>query len=88
MQTPTVGIKEGDDVEHHDLCLEGIGIFEVNVPHLVNNVTEELGNAMLGSLITGVVINAGFMGSLRTNADDHCNIIGNCLVVDRKLGQV
>jgi hypothetical protein len=48
--------------------LEGICIFEVVVPHLVvDNVTEELGNAMLCCIKTGIVVKARFMGSLHTN---------------------
>jgi hypothetical protein len=69
MQTPIVGVKEGDDVERRDLRIESIGVFEVVVQNLVDNVMEEFGHAMLGYLVTSIVIKAGFMGSLRTNTD-------------------
>jgi hypothetical protein len=81
MRTPTDGVEEGEDVKRCDLCTEGIGIFEIIAPHLVDDVMEELGNATLSRLVTDVVIEAGFMGSLNTNADDCCGIVG-----ERKLG--
>jgi hypothetical protein len=86
MQTPAVGVREGDDVECCELRIEGICIFDVVVPHLVNNIMEELGNAMICCLVTGVVVKAGFMGSLRTNGDDHRGIVSDHLVVEWKPG--
>ena len=38
MQTPTVGIEEGDDFQGRHLCVEGFGIFEVVVPDLIDYV--------------------------------------------------
>ncbi len=42
---------------------------------------------MLDRLVRGVVVEAGFMGSLCTNTDDHCGVFGNCCVVEQKLGR-
>ena len=42
MQPPTVGIELGHDFEGSDLCIESLGVLEVIVPNLVNNVAEEL----------------------------------------------
>jgi hypothetical protein len=38
MKPSAVGVKEGHDVDCHDLCVEGVDVFEVVVPNLINNV--------------------------------------------------
>jgi hypothetical protein len=68
MKPSAVGVKEGPDVNGHDLRVEGVGIFEVVVPSLINGVAEKFGHALFGCLVTGVVIERGFVGSFRTNA--------------------
>jgi hypothetical protein len=82
MKPSTVGIDEGHDVNGHDLCVEGVGVFEVVIPKFINNVAEKLGHALFGCLVTGVVIELGFVGSLCTNANDCCGYVSNCLVVE------
>ena len=70
MQAAAVGVKEGHDFHGRDLCVEGLGIFEIVVPDLVNDIAKKFGNATFGRFITGVVIEAGFMGRFCTNPDD------------------
>jgi hypothetical protein len=82
MKPSTIGIKEGHDVDGSDLCVEGVGVIEVVVPKFINNVVEKLGHALLGHLVTGVVIKPGFVGSLRTNANDCPGVVSNHLVVE------
>ncbi len=82
MKPSAVGIKEGHDVDGHDLHVEGVGVFEVVVPNFINNVTEKFGHASLGHLVNGVVIEAGFVGSLHTNVNNCCGVVSNCLVVE------
>ncbi len=41
-----------------DLCAEGLGVFEIIVPDLINNVVKKFCNAMFGRFVTGVVIEA------------------------------
>ena len=82
MKPSAVGIKEGHDVNGHDLCVEGVGVFEVVVPNLVNNITEKLGHTLFGHLITGVVIESGFVGGLCTNANNCRGVVSNRLVVE------
>ncbi len=48
------------------------------------DIMEKLGHALPGCLVTGVVIKEGFVGGLRTNANDCHGIISNCLVVERE----
>ncbi len=84
MQPPAVGVNESHDVEGHDLCEKHVGIFQIVVPNFVDNVMEKLGHAALSCLVTGIVIELGLMGSLRTNATDCCGIVGNQLVVERE----
>jgi hypothetical protein len=60
----------------------------VVVPNLVNNVTEELGDATFGCLIAGVVIEVGFVGSFGTNTDDGCGVIGDVLVIEGEAGRI
>jgi len=66
MQPPAVGVEEGHDVDGRDLSVEGISIFEIIVPDLVNDIAKKFGNATFGRFVTGVVIEAGFMGRLCT----------------------
>jgi hypothetical protein len=81
MQPPAVGVEEGLDVACRDLCVERLGILEIVVPDLVDNVTKEFCDASFSHLITGVVNRAGFMGSLCLNADDCCGVVGKVFVV-------
>ena len=43
MQPPTVGVKEGHDVDGRDFSVESLGIFEIVVPDLVNDMRRNLG---------------------------------------------
>ena len=69
MQPPAVGVKEGHNVDGRDLCVEGIGVFEIVVPDLINDIVKKFGDATLGCFVTGIVIEAGFVGRLCTNLD-------------------
>jgi hypothetical protein len=84
MKPSTVGIKEHRDVDGHDLCVEGVGIFQVIVPNFIDNIAEKFGPALLGRLVTGIVIKLGFVGSLRMNTNNHCCIISNSLFLEWK----
>jgi hypothetical protein len=83
MKPSAVGMEEGHDVDGRDLCVEGVGVFEVIVPNFINDVAKKLGHALFGRLVTGIVIKSGFVGGLRTNANDCCGIVSNCLVIER-----
>ncbi len=61
---PTVGVEVGHDFEGRDLCIESLGILQVVVLNLVNNVAEEFGNTTFGCLVAGVVVKAGFVGGM------------------------
>ncbi len=87
MKPSTVGFKEGHDFDGHDLCVEGVGIFEVIVPNLIDNIAEKLGHTLFGRIVTGVVIESGFVGSLRTNANNCRGIVSNCLVVEWEMSR-
>ncbi len=82
MKPSTVDIKEGHDFDGHDLRVEGFGICEVFVPNLIDNVAEKLGHTSFSCLVTGVVIKLGFVGSLRTNANDCRGVVSICLVIE------
>ncbi len=81
MQPPAVGVEEGHDVVGRDLRVERLGILEIIVPDLVDEVTKEFCDALFNHLVTGVVVKAGVMGGLCSNADDCCGIVGNVFVV-------
>jgi hypothetical protein len=87
MQPPTVGIKDGHDVKGRDLHIEQLGILQVVVPNLVDNILEEFGHATFGRLVAGIVIKAGFMGCLGVNMDDNHGIVGNVLVIEGGAGR-
>ena len=67
--TPRCWRQEGHNVDGRDLCVEGIGVFEIVVPDLINDIVKKFGNATLGCFVTGIVIEAGFVGRLCTNLD-------------------
>ncbi len=79
MKFSAVGIKEGHDVDGHDLCVEGVGIFEVVEPNFIDGIAEKLGHALLVCLITGIVIESGFVDGLRMNTNKCCGNISNRL---------
>ena len=85
-KTPTVGVEEGHDVKGHDLCVESLGILEIVVPDLVYNIAKEFGDASFGRLVTGIVIEAGFMGGLCTNANDCRGVVGDVFIVEGEVG--
>ncbi len=64
------------------VSLKGVLFFQVVVPNFIDNITEKFGHALLGRLVTGIVIELEFMGSLHTNANDHRGVIGNGLVIE------
>jgi len=86
MQPPAVGIEEGHDVDGRDLGVEGIGVFEIVVPDLVNDIAEKFGDATLGCFLAGVVIKAGFVSRICTNPDDCRGIVGDVFIVEREAG--
>jgi hypothetical protein len=49
---------------------------------------EKLGHALFGCLVTGVVIELGFVGSIRTNANDCRGIVSNCFVIEWETSRV
>jgi hypothetical protein len=81
---PLLAWREGHDLDGSDLGVEGVGVFEIVVPDLINDVAEKLGNATLGRFVTGIVIKAGFMGRLCTNPDDRRGVIGDVFIVERE----
>ena len=82
MQHPAVGVKEAYDVDGHDLSVEGISVFEIVVPDLVNDNAKKFDNVTFGRFVTGLVIKTGFMGRLCTNPDNCCGIVGNVFIVE------
>ncbi len=88
MKASAVGIKEGHDVDGRDLSVEGVGIFEIIVPDFFDDIAEKLGHALLGHLVTDLVIKSRFVGGLRTNANNCRGIGSNCLVIEWETSQV
>jgi hypothetical protein len=86
MQPPDVGFEEGYDVDGRDLSVEGISVLEIVVPDLINDIAKKFGNAMFGCFVTGVVIEAGFMGRLCTNPDNCCGVVGDVFIVEGEAG--
>ncbi len=82
MKPSIVGIEEGHDVDGWDLCVEGVGVFEVVVPNFIDNVVEKLGYVLLGYLLTGIVIKSEFVGGLHTNMNNCRGIVSNHLIVE------
>jgi hypothetical protein len=82
MQSPAIGVKEGHDFAGRDLRVECLGVLKIVIPDLVDDVTKEICDALFGRLVTGVVVEAGFMGGLCSNADNCRGIVGNVFVVE------
>ncbi len=62
MQPPTVGLEVGHDFEGCDLCIESLGILQVIIPNLVDDVVEEFGDAMFGRLVALHCCQGGIFG--------------------------
>ena len=84
VETPAVGVEEGDDLEGRHLRVEGVCVLEVVVPDLVDDFPQELGGPAFGRLETGVVVEAGFVGRLRANANDRGGNVRDASVVERE----
>jgi hypothetical protein len=82
MKLSAVGINEGHNVDGRDLCVEGVGIFEVVVPNFIDNIAKKLGHASFGCLVTDVVIKLGFVGGLHMNTNNCRGVVSNHLVVE------
>ncbi len=87
MQPPTVGINVGHDLKGCDLWVESLGVLQVVVSNLVNNVAEEFGDATFGCFVAGVVVKAGFVGGLSANTDNCRGAVGNVPVVEGEVGR-
>ncbi len=48
---------------------------------------KEYGNTTFGCLITGIVVEAGFVGSLGANTDNGHGVIGNIPVIEGEAGR-
>ena len=79
---PPVGVEEVHDVDGHDLSVEGIIIFEIVLPDLINDIAKKFGNTTFSRFVTGIVIEARFMGCLCMNSDDCCGIVGDVFIVE------
>jgi hypothetical protein len=87
MQLPAVGIKVGHDLKGRDLCVERLGVLQVFVPNLINDVVEELGNTTFGYFVAGIVIKAGFVGNLGANMDNGRGAISDVPFVKGESGR-
>ncbi len=87
MQPPTVGIEVGHDFKGRDFCLESLGILQVFVPNLVDDIAEEFGNATFGYFVAGIVVEARFVGGLGANTDDSHGVVGNVPVAEGEAGR-
>jgi hypothetical protein len=79
MKPSAVGVKEGHDVDGHDLCVEGVGIFKVVVPNFINNAMEKLGHTLLGRLVSGIVINIR-SSTMSITTLILCQIVLKCMI--------
>ena len=55
VKAPTVGIKMCEEVGGRDGGVEGVGMAEVTVPHLLYCVADEFGGRAFGGFIGGIV---------------------------------
>ncbi len=77
----------GHDLKGHDLCVESLGVLQVILPNLVNDIAEELGDAMFSCFVAGVVVEARFVGGLGANTDGGRGVIGNVPVIEGEAGR-
>ena len=78
------GIQIQDDIEGCFLCVEGVSIFEVIVPDLIDGFTKELSSALFSRFVAGKVIQAGLVSSLCSNMEDRGSIVQDGAVVERE----
>ncbi len=48
---------------------------------------EELGDAMFGCFVAGIVVEAGFVGRLGANTDNGPGVVGNVSIVEGEAGR-
>ncbi len=84
MKSPAVGVKEGDNFKGRHLCVKGVGILEVFEPDLVDGFSEEFGGPTLRRLLAGIVVQAGFVGRFRLNANDRGGVVRDVTVIERQ----
>ncbi len=87
MQPLAVGVEVGHDLKGCDLQVENLDILQVDVPNLVQDIAEEFGNATFGCFVAGVVVEAGFVGSLGAITDEGRGIVCNVPVVEGEVGR-
>jgi hypothetical protein len=87
MQPSTVGVEVGHDFKGRDLYVESLGVLQVIIPNLINNVAEEFGNATFGCFVAGVVIKQKFVGGLGTNRDNGRDVVGNVPILKGEAGR-
>jgi hypothetical protein len=88
MQLPAVGVKVGNDLfKGCDLRIKSLGILQVVVPNLIDNVAEEFGDATFGCFVAGLVVKVGFVGKLGANTDDGRGIVGDVPVTEGEAGR-
>ncbi len=75
VEAPAVEIKESDDIERCDLGVEGVGILQVVVPHLIHDVAEKFGASTLSGFVVRKVLEFGFVCCFRFDTDDSSGIV-------------
>ena len=86
VEPSTVGVEEGNDVECRHLCVEGVGVLEVVVPDLIDDVVEKFGRSAFCRFEACVVIEAGFVGRLRSYTNDCGGVVRDAAVVEWEAG--
>ena len=84
VEAPAVKIEESNDVQSRNLSVEGVGILQVVVPHLVHDVAEELGASTLGGFVVSKVFELGFVSCFRSDTDDGSGIVWDGTVIERE----
>jgi hypothetical protein len=85
VEPPAVCIKEGHDLEGRHLSVEGAGILEVVVPDFVDGVAKKFGGPVLGRLVTGKDVKAGYVGRFRADANNRGGIVSNAAVIEKQV---
>ena len=78
MESTAVGVKVSHDLQSNDLCVEGVGIFQVVDPEIVDSLPEESCHPAFCRFETGIVVDEGFASGFSLHPCDCSRIVRDC----------
>ena len=87
VETPAVGVEVSHDLQCRDLRVEGVGVFQVVDPEIVDHLPEELCHPAFRRFVTCVVVDEGFVSCFELHPLDCSSIVRNSRIVEWEAGR-